>query len=284
MMAQDRPGLIQRIEQQAGQHLRDGMEAIRAGRHHPEAAPAAAQPPEEVRVLRRARRHEVPSGGHHLRRQHVIGHQAVFAHQRTVAAAQREAGQPDAGDGARGRRQAVAPRRVDEVARPCAALGAGRVRRGVDGDGAHPRAIDHDAILAQRPSREIMSPAANGERTPMRARPTNGVSHVLGMRTANDRRRTGVDPPIPELARRLIGRVLGEDERAGEELCEILENGTAAALCGCHGFFRSWRVLLCSNASCRPHHLQGRRTICKGGARSRPTSESARHGERSSQT
>jgi hypothetical protein len=140
-------------------------------------------------MLRCACRHEIPTGGHHLRRQQVIGHQAVFAHQRTVAAPQRKAGQPDGGDSTCGRRQPIALRRVNEVARRCTALNAGRARRWIDGGGSHLRAIDHDAILAQRASRKVMSATSNGERTPtpVRTHPTNGMRYILRMRTANDR-------------------------------------------------------------------------------------------------
>ncbi len=107
----------------------------------------------------------------------------------------------------------------------------------------HLRAIDYDAIRAQRASRKVMSATTNGERTPVRTRPTNGVRHILRMRTASDRCWVGLNRPIPELAHLLIGCVLGEDEIAGEERREILENGTSVAQCGCHGFSCSCLVM-----------------------------------------
>src|SRR5262249_10053547 len=97
-----------------------------------------------------------------------------------------------------------------------------------------------------------MPPTANGEGTPMRPCPPNGMHHVLRIGTANNRCWTGVDLAVPELAHLLIGCVLGEDELAGEEREEILENGTTAAWCGCHRFFRSCRVAFqrVPNVSC----------------------------------
>ena len=129
-------------------------------------------------------------------------------------------------------------RRVDDVASRCAALDAGRACRWIDGDGAHLRQIDHDTILAQRSSREIMPPTTNGERKPMRTRPTNGVRHVLRIRTANNRRWPSADVPIPERARLFIGCVPWEDKLADEERCEIIEMGAAASWCG---YQRMWR-------------------------------------------
>jgi hypothetical protein len=43
------------------------------------------------------------------------------------------------------------------------------------------------------------------------------VDDVLGIGTANERRWTLVDLPIPQLARRIVGRVPGEDDLPGEE-------------------------------------------------------------------
>jgi len=173
-------------------------------------------------VFRDTCRHKPPVGRDDLRRQQVIGYQSVFPAQRTIAAGQREPGEPHAGDGTRGCRQPVPLRRAHEVARRGSALDARHTPRRVDGNRSHPRTIDHDTIVAQGSSRKIMSSTPDGERHPMRARPTNGVNNVLGIRAASERRGAFVYLPIPKLTHLIIIGAFGKDDIASEERCEIL--------------------------------------------------------------
>jgi hypothetical protein len=205
-------------------------------------------------MLCRTRRHELPIGGHYLRREQIVGDQTKRAHQRTIPPTQREADQPDAGDGPGSRRQTVVLRGIDQVARHSAALDTGCTRRRIDGDGMHWRTVDYDPIRAQGASHKIVSPTSHGERQPMRPRPAYGMHHVLGRRAANDHGWTGVYSAVPELAHLLIGGILGEDKLASKACCEIRERRPPIALCGYHQFFL-WVLLyepLCASSS-DPH-------------------------------
>ena len=72
--------------------------------HDAEIAAAAAQRPEQIRILARARSHQPPVGEHHVGRDEMVDRQAEAAAQIADAAAERQSG--DAGvrhDPARGR-------------------------------------------------------------------------------------------------------------------------------------------------------------------------------------
>src|SRR5258708_12071843 len=84
-----------------------------------------------------------------------------------------------------------------------------------------------------------MSPTTNGERQPMRTRPTHGVNNILRIRTANKCCWMGGNLPIPQAAHLLIGSVLRDDELTREAHCEILEKRLALSMKICHAFFLS---------------------------------------------
>src|SRR5262249_50791837 len=50
-------------------------------------------------------------------------------------------------------------------------------------------------------------------------------------------RRSLVDPPIPQLASRIVGRVRGQDDLPGEERPQRLQRGPGIPTSGCHAFF-----------------------------------------------
>jgi hypothetical protein len=90
--AKDLMGLGDRIEQQAGEHGTDRVEAVFKRRHDAEIPAAAAQSPEEVWVLGVARGEQSSIGGDHIGGAQVVAGEAVEAIEPAQAATQREAG------------------------------------------------------------------------------------------------------------------------------------------------------------------------------------------------
>src|SRR5204862_7817673 len=97
-----------------------------------EVAAAAAQAPEQLRVLAGARAHHVPLGGDDVGRTQVVRGQAVLAHQPADAAAERQAGDAGARDEPAGRREPERLRLVVEAGPGDAGLGAGDAPLRVD--------------------------------------------------------------------------------------------------------------------------------------------------------
>jgi hypothetical protein len=104
-------------------------------------------------------------------------------------------------------------------------LDARHTPRRVDGNRSHPRTIDHDTIVAQGSSRKVMSSTPDRERQSMRARPTNRVNNVLGIRAANERRGTFIYLPIPKLTHLIMIGTFAGDDIAREQRCKILRRG-----------------------------------------------------------
>ena len=97
--------------------------------HHAEIAAAAAQRPEEVRVLLLARGDEAAVGEHDVGLEQIVDGQAVFARQVARAAAERQSGDAGRRDDAEGHRQAESVSGVIDVARGAARVDANRAGR-----------------------------------------------------------------------------------------------------------------------------------------------------------
>src|SRR6476469_5970211 len=115
------------------------MEPVLEGRDDPKVA-AAAQAPEQVGVLTLARGHEAAVGGDAVRRDQVVAGKAVLALEPADAAAERQARDAGARDGAAGGREAERLRLAVELAPRQARLRAHGARVRVDADGPDDRA------------------------------------------------------------------------------------------------------------------------------------------------
>src|SRR5215470_17566932 len=164
----------------------------------------------------------------------------MLAQERPIAPTQRQAAKTHTGDSAGGRRQPVLLRRSDEIANRCSTLDAGCIQLGINGDAAHMREVDYDAIVAQSASRKIMPTTTNREGHFIRASPPHGVNDVFDSRAESQRCWMFVDFTVPELACLIIGSFLRTDEMAGKERLEIFEDGSDACLCGRHVFVLSF--------------------------------------------
>ena len=88
---QDLAGALDRVPEQARVRLGDREELQLDRRDNAEAAAAAAQRSEDVRLVGRVGAHEAPVGGHELDRAHVIGRRALLAAEEAEPPAERVA-------------------------------------------------------------------------------------------------------------------------------------------------------------------------------------------------
>ena len=96
--AEDLPPLAERPEDRPAVDGADRIAAEQERGHDPEVATAAAQGPEEVGVLARARGDEAAVGQDQVRLEEVVDREAVTARQVADSAAQREAADAGGGD------------------------------------------------------------------------------------------------------------------------------------------------------------------------------------------
>ena len=108
--------MVERVEDQSAQDLADRMQAVFERRDNTEIAAAAAQRPEQIRIVGRAGRAELAIGGDHLGGDQVVHGRAVLAHQPAQTAAEGKARDAGIGDGASGGGEAMGLRRLVEFA------------------------------------------------------------------------------------------------------------------------------------------------------------------------
>jgi hypothetical protein len=72
--------LVQRIQHQAAQHLRDFVQLVLDGRDDAEIAAATAKRLEQIGVIHGARFAELPIRCHDVRRDQVVDRKSVLAH------------------------------------------------------------------------------------------------------------------------------------------------------------------------------------------------------------
>jgi hypothetical protein len=112
-----------------------------------EAAAAAAQRPEQVRLMFAVGAYEPAVGGHELDRAHVVGGQPVFAAEEADPAPERVADHTDIGRGARQRREAMLCRGLDNLEPNRSRLDPGCRTSRIDRDPAHPLGLEQDRVL-----------------------------------------------------------------------------------------------------------------------------------------
>ena len=127
-----------------------------------EVAAAAAQRPEEVRVLVFARANDLALGGHQLERAQAVDREPVATHHPADAAAEREPADAGVGDVAEGDRQRVRRhRRLGDVVEQRAAAHASDPRIGIDHDRVHRREVDGHSAVGHRMAGDAVAAAAD---------------------------------------------------------------------------------------------------------------------------
>ena len=112
-------------------------------RHNPKVSPAAANRPEQILILRRARRNVIALRAHYVRGNHVVATQPMLAHQPANSAAQGQAAYTRRRDHtARGRQSARFASSI-KLAPRCTALRDGPLPPPIHLHFTHPREVDH---------------------------------------------------------------------------------------------------------------------------------------------
>jgi len=86
--AQHFAAVVHRVDYENRENRREGMQLVLERGDDPEVAAAAAEAPEQVRVLALTRLDQPPAGRYDIRRNQVVAHEAVLSHQPADAAPQ----------------------------------------------------------------------------------------------------------------------------------------------------------------------------------------------------
>jgi len=208
---------VEGVDHAAREDLRpQRMQAVLERGDDPEVPAAAAQAPEQVRVLLGAGRHALAVGGDDLGAEQVVARRPVLARDPAESAAEGETGHAGERHVAGGRGEAEGLRRAVDVAEQRARAHARRPRDGVHLDGSLGREVDHDARVAHRVARNVVAPAAHGEGQAVLASEAHRSDDVVAVRAASDERRPPVDHAVPDAPRRVVLPVAGPDQDAGE--------------------------------------------------------------------
>ena len=166
----------------------------------PEVATAAAQAPEEVRVLVLARDDEVAVGRDDVAGAQVVDRETELPHQ--VADAATEGQAPDAGvaDDAAGDREPECLALAVDMVVEATSLDADRPRERVDPRAGHEREVDHQAVIAEGVAGDGVPAAAHRGEQIVLARKPDGGSHVCDTPAPGDQRRPPVDVAVPDPA------------------------------------------------------------------------------------
>jgi hypothetical protein len=185
------------------------MELELEGGDDAEVAAAAAQRPEEVRVLVGRRADEAPVGGDQLAGEQVVAGEPVLALEPARAAAEREPGDAGRGDAPSGGGEAVLLGGAVDL-RPG---GAGADAR-APGDGIHldlvERAdVQHEAAVVEAAAGHRVPAGSHAHLEPALAGEGERGDHVVGTLAAGDRERPLLDHRVEQGAGVLVGGVAG---------------------------------------------------------------------------
>ena len=203
------------------------MEAVFKRRHNAEIAAAAAQAPEQVRVLGVARGQQLAIGGDHIGGEQVVAGKAVEAIEPAQAATQREAGD------ARGRKQSPRGGQPEglrfavKVAPGEPGLSAHRPPGGVNADALHGREIQHQPAIADGIPGHVVPAATDRHQQVMRASELHAGDDIGGASAAGDQCRPPVNHGIIDRARGVVAVVAG----AGSVPRRLVLNPCTVASC-----------------------------------------------------
>ena len=192
-------------------------------RHDPEVRAGPAHAPEELGILVLACPHDPAVGGHELDREQAVDRQTELALQPAHPAAEREAGHPGVGDDADRADEPVRLRGVVELGEQRAAAHAGGAPLGIDLGAAHPREVDHDAVVAGREAGDAVAAAPHGDDELLLTGEAEGRDDVVGARRPHDQRRPTVDHAVPDRARRVVAGVVGAHDLARESVGQLVQ-------------------------------------------------------------
>ena len=170
------------------------VEPVLEARHDPEVAAAAADRPEQVRMVLGVDQQALAVGGHHLGRQHVVDRQPELAHEVADAATERDPADPDRPRVAEPDRQAVRRERPGHLRGGQPGLGPRRPALDVDVEALEVGEVEDDAALGHAVTGAAVATAADGELEARLARETHDVGHVVDVGDLDDDSGSAVDP------------------------------------------------------------------------------------------
>ncbi len=150
--------------------------------------------------------HPLAARQHDVGRAQVVDRQAELAREPAEASAKRQPRDPRGRVDADRCRETVRLSRAVELAERDAGLHARRPSRRVHVDSLHGRQVDHEAIVDQGASRDVVPAAADRHDEIVLAREIHGRRHVPGVPAAHDDRRMAVDHSVPDGARVIVSR------------------------------------------------------------------------------
>src|SRR6266542_1654030 len=142
------------------------MQAVLEAGGDTEVAPAAADRPEQIRMVLSVGPQEPAVGGDDVGGQQVVDREPVFANEVADAAAQGQPSDPDRAGVAEADRQTVRPESARDLAGGQAALGPGDAPVGIDFQRLHQREVEHDPSFADAVARTTVAAAADGQLEP----------------------------------------------------------------------------------------------------------------------
>jgi hypothetical protein len=205
--------------------LGDRVQAQLERGDHAEAPAAAAQRPQQLRVLVLRRAHQPAIGGDELRRDEVVAGEAVLALQPAGAAAEREPA--DAGGGHAAARGGEAVRLGGAVdLRPGgAAADAGDAGGRVHLDVAHRPHVEHEPVVDEREAGHGVPAGAHRHRQALLAGEGERGDDVVGGRAAGDQAGPALDHRVEQGAGVLVGGGPGLVQVAPQPEAELLDGG-----------------------------------------------------------
>ena len=221
--AQQVPGRVELVEEDPDVDVVDRVQRELEGGDDPEVAAAAAQRPEQLRVLLPAGHPDLSVGGDHVRGDQVVHSEAVAAVQVADPAAQGQPADPGGGhDPARGG-QTVGVRGVVDVSPGRAAGHAGPPGGRVDAHVPHRRQVDHQpAVVGAEPGSAVAA-AAHGQLQTGVPGEIHRRHHVGGLLRADDGGRAPVEHAVVDAPGLVVGRIVCGDHAGTDLVTEAVD-------------------------------------------------------------
>ena len=145
-------------------------------------------------------RDDVAVGGDDFAGKQVVAGEAVGAHQVAEPAAEGQSANAGGRDSAAGRGQTVGGGCGVEVAPGGAALGTGSLPSGIDTTTAHAGEVDHQTVIADRQSGDIVPTAADRDRQILLGGEADAATTSAVLARLDDQGRRAVDHRVPDRA------------------------------------------------------------------------------------
>ena len=215
--AQDLRELLDRPHRRAGDDGRsDRVRAELELRDDAEVPAAAAQRPEQLRVLVGARVHPRAVGQHHLGADEAVDGEAEAAREVADAAAEREPADAGRGDDRPTAWRGRAPRSPRRRRPTCSRRPRGRSRvAGSTTTSLQAAEVDDDRVVRDAEAAAVVAAAADGDALVVRAGEREHARDVLRARADDDRGGALVDHAVVDGAGVVVAGVAGADDAAG---------------------------------------------------------------------